>query len=91
MSILLLIACVLLFLAAFGVSLGRVQTGWLGMACWCASLLVGPWYAPVRGPTFAHVDLWIFVLVVVLIAILVLVLIRRQSGKPGPFSNVLHK
>ena len=35
-----IIACVLLFLAAFGVSSSRVNLGWLGLALWVMAHLV---------------------------------------------------
>lgn len=38
--LLVIIALVLLFLAAFGVSLGRVSPGWLGMALWLLSTVL---------------------------------------------------
>lgn len=40
-TILLLVAAVLLFCAAFGVPSSRVNLGWLGLALWALSLLVG--------------------------------------------------
>lgn len=40
-TILLVFAFVLLLCAAFGVALPRVQLGWLGLACWVLSILLG--------------------------------------------------
>lgn len=40
-TVLLVLAFVLLLLAAFGVSSPRVNLGWLGLACWVATHLVG--------------------------------------------------
>ena len=38
----LLILALLLFVAAgVGVTYGKLQLGWLGLACWAASMLVG--------------------------------------------------
>jgi len=40
MNLLLLIAVILLFLAAFGVNAPRVSLGWLGLALWALSTAV---------------------------------------------------
>jgi hypothetical protein len=40
-TILLVLAFVLLLLAAFNVSTARISLGWLGMAVWCLSILLG--------------------------------------------------
>jgi len=38
-TLLMLIVVILLLLAAFGVNLGRVNPGWLGLALWAFTIL----------------------------------------------------
>jgi hypothetical protein len=40
MDVLLVVAVILLFLAAFGVNAPRVSLGWLGLALWALSTVV---------------------------------------------------
>lgn len=40
-TILMIVAVVLLFCAAFSVPSSRVVLGWLGMAIWATSILIG--------------------------------------------------
>jgi hypothetical protein len=39
-NFLLVLACVLLFLSAFGVNAPKVQLGWLGLALWLLSIVL---------------------------------------------------
>jgi hypothetical protein len=76
MSLLLIVACVLLFLAAFGCGWGRypgLHFGWLGMACWCLSILL-----PVERLGYFHFGLeW--VIVVALVVVIIVLVVRPRS------------
>lgn len=75
MSLLLIIACVLLFLAAFGIIIPRVHPGWLGMAVWCLSILL-----PVPQMGVFHLGIeWVIVVVLIVVVIVLLV---RPRGVP---------
>jgi hypothetical protein len=77
MSLLLIVACALLFLAAFGFGWGKypgLHFGWLGMACWCLSILL-----PVPRVGVFHPGLaWLIVVVLVIWIVVLLVRPRMQ-------------
>lgn len=73
----LIVSCVLLFLAGFGFGWGKfpgLHFGWLGMACWCLSILL-----PVPRLGAFHLGIeWLIVTVLVLAIIVLLVRPRAQ-------------
>jgi hypothetical protein len=40
-TIIMVLACVLLFIAAFGGTFPRVNVGWLGLAIWALAIVLG--------------------------------------------------
>lgn len=77
MSLLLIIACVLLFLAGFGCHVARwpnIHFGWLGMALWCLSILL-----PIGliGPVHLGLE---WVIVVALVVVVIVLLVRPKAS-----------
>jgi hypothetical protein len=72
MSLLLIIACVFLFLAAFGLHWARcprLHFGWLGVALWCLPISL-----PVGRLGYFHFVLeWVIVVALVIVIIMLLV------------------
>jgi hypothetical protein len=75
-SLLLVIACVLLLLAGFGVHWARhpgLHFGWLGMALWCLSILLP---IPRLGVYQFGIE-WL--IVVVLVVVIIVLLVRPRQ------------